>query len=57
MTDSLNMAFSFRKQLMKLLKSTIMLSSAYLATSTCITLLFSLMPDTHRTKDRERLGF
>lgn len=48
MTDSLNMAFSLRKQLMKLSKSTIMSSFAYLATSTWVTLLFSLMPGRER---------
>lgn len=46
--DSLNMAFSLRKQLMKLSKSMSMSSFAYLATSTCVTLLFTLMPGRER---------
>lgn len=51
--DSLNMAFSLRKQLMKLSKSMIKSSFAYLATSTCITLLFSLMPGRERGAEGE----
>lgn len=43
-SDSLSMAFSLRKQLMKPSKSMIMSSFAYLATNTCVTLLFTLMP-------------
>lgn len=53
MTDSLNMAFSLRKQLMKLSKSTIMSSFEYLATSTCVTLLLSLMPGRERRAEGE----
>lgn len=51
--DSLNMAFSLRKQLMKLSNSMIKLSFAYLATSTCVTLLFSLMPGRGRGVEGE----
>lgn len=42
--NSLNMAFSLRKQQMKLSKSKTMLSFPYLATSTWVILLFTLMP-------------
>ena len=51
--DSLNMAFSLKKQLMKLSNSMIKLSFAYLATSTCVTLLFSLMPGRERGAEGE----
>lgn len=53
MPDLLNMAFSLMKQLMKLSKSMIMSSFAYLATSTCTTLLLTLMPVRERSVEVE----